>query len=84
MPKSANVDFGAQDSFKEDTMGIFWMAIGILIGGSIGIFLMAAACMASRSDSIAGQAIYEYAEVSPNPIMHRPMTGTSQAGIPQE
>ncbi|RJP76119.1 MAG: hypothetical protein C4522_19340 [Desulfobacteraceae bacterium] len=65
-------------------MGIFWMTIGILIGGSIGIFLMAAACLASRSDSLTRHAIYEYAEVSLNPIIQRPIAGKSQAGIPTE
>jgi hypothetical protein len=36
----------------EDAMEILWFFIGIFVGGSIGTLLMAAACLAARSDHL--------------------------------
>ena len=33
-------------------MGLFWLVIGIFIGGSIGIILLSAACLAKHADSM--------------------------------
>jgi len=33
-------------------MGVLWFVIGIFVGGSIGTLLMAAACLAARSDHL--------------------------------
>jgi len=33
-------------------MGVLWFVMGLFVGGSIGTLLMAAACLAARSDHL--------------------------------
>lgn len=40
-------------------MGVLWFVIGIFVGGFIGTLLMAAACLAARSDHLRQKQIWE-------------------------
>jgi hypothetical protein len=40
-------------------MGVLWFVIGIFVGGSIGTLLMAAACLAARSDHLIQKQTWE-------------------------